>query len=394
MRRKLLALAVLVAVGVAALAVGVGGLGAGTTTATEYLTADAAIGDVTDEVAATGSLAAATTYGLAFGSAPWLIEGDTEAPASEASWPVTEVSVKTGDTVTEGQILATADNAEIKRSYDRAARDLKTAKMQETLAREQLADARDADDDKAENQALLQLYSALNQVSKATEALDAIRAQLRAASLRSPIDGIVTEVNVATGFDAPPGVAIVVISKAVTITTDVVESDFADVELGQMASVSIDAVGATVEGTVTAISPTAGDGSSGVVAYPVTIALNEAPPDARPGMSADIAITIASATDVVTVPSAALQGTTGDYAVMTLGPDGNPQRVPVQVGLVTNATAEITNGLEAGTPVVIGTTADLIGTNNNGGFSGGAIPGGVVRRIDGGGPVIDRQPAN
>jgi macrolide-specific efflux system membrane fusion protein len=394
MRRKLLALAVLVAVGVAALAVGVGGLGAGTTTATEYLTADAAIGDVTDEVAATGSLAAATTYGLAFGSAPWLIEGDTEAPASEASWPVTEVSVKTGDTVTEGQILATADNAEIKRSYDRAARDLKTAKMQETLAREQLADARDADDDKAENQALLQLYSALNQVSKATDALDAIRAQLRAASLRSPIDGIVTEVNVATGFDAPPGVAIVVVSKAVTITTDVVESDLADVELGQMASVSIDAVGATVEGTVTAISPTAGDGSSGVVAYPVTIALNEAPPDARPGMSADIAITIASATDVVTVPSAALQGTTGDYAVMTLGPDGNPQRVPVQVGLVTNATAEITNGLEAGTPVVIGTTADLIGTNNNGGFSGGAIPGGVVRRIDGGGPVIDRQPAN
>jgi hypothetical protein len=94
------------------------------------------------------------------------------------------------------------------------------------------------------------------------------------------------------------------------------------------------------------------------------------------------------------VPSAALQGTTGDYAVMTLGPDGNPQRVPVQVGLVTNATAEITSGLEAGTPVVIGTTADLIGTNNNGGFSGGAIPGGVVRRIDGGGPVIDRQPAN
>jgi membrane fusion protein, macrolide-specific efflux system len=390
MRRKLLALAVLVAVGVAAVAVGVGGLGAGTTTATEYLTADAAIGDVTDEVAATGSLAAATTYGLAFGSAPWLIEGDTEAPASEASWPVTDVSVKPGDTVTEGQVLATADNAGVKRSYDRAARDLKTAKVQETLAREQLADARDAHDENAENQALLQLYSALNQVSKATEDFDAIRAQLRAASLRSPIDGIVTEVNVATGFDAPPGVAIVVVSKAVTITTDVVESDLADVELGQKASVSIDAVGATVEGTVTAISPTAGDSTSGVVAYPVTVTLEETPADARPGMSADIGITIASATDVVTVPSAALQGTTDDYAVMTLGADGNPQRMPVQVGLITNATAEITSGLEAGTPVVIGTTADLIGTSNGGGFSGGALPGGVVRRIDGAGPINER----
>ncbi len=391
MRRKLLALAVLIAVGVAALAVGVGALSAGTATGTEYLTANAAMGDVTDEVAATGSLAAATTYGLAFGSAPWLIEGDTEAQASEASWPVTDVSVKPGDTVTAGQVLATANNAAVKRAYDRATRDLKTAKMQETLAREQLTDARDADNDAAEDQALLQLYSALNQVSNATEDRDALRAQLRAATLRSPIDGIVTEVNIANGFDAPGGVAVVIASTAITITTDVVESDLADVEVGQKATVTVDAIGETAEGTVTAISPMAGDSSSGVVSYPVTVALDERPPDARPGMSADIAITIASATDVVTVPSAALQGTTGDYAVMTLGADGNPQRVPVQVGLLTNATAEITGGLQAGTPVVIGTTADLIGTNGtNGGFSGGAIPGGVVRRIDGAGPITEK----
>ncbi len=391
MRRKLLALAVLIAVGVAALAVGVGALSAGTATGTEYLTANAAMGDVTDEVAATGSLAAATTYGLAFGSAPWLMEGDTEAPAFEASWPVTDVSVKPGDTVTAGQVLATANNAAVKRAYDRATRDLKTAKMQETLAREQLTDARDADNDAAEDQALLQLYSALNQVSNATEDRDALRAQLRAATLRSPIDGIVTEVNIANGFDAPGGVAVVIASTAITITTDVVESDLADVEVGQKATVTVDAIGETAEGTVTAISPMAGDSSSGVVSYPVTVALDERPPDARPGMSADIAITIASATDVVTVPSAALQGTTGDYAVMTLGADGNPQRVPVQVGLLTNATAEITGGLQAGTPVVIGTTADLIGTNGtNGGFSGGAIPGGVVRRIDGAGPITEK----
>jgi macrolide-specific efflux system membrane fusion protein len=389
MRRKLLALAALVAVGVAALAVGVGGLGPGTTTATEYLTADAAIGDVTDEVAATGSLAAATTYGLAFGAAPWLIEGDTEAPSSEASWPVTDVAVKPGDTVTVGQVLATADASAARRAYERATVDRQTANLQLAIAKEQLADAEDADDADAERQARLAVYAAENQYSQAVEARETARATLRAATLRSPIDGIVTEVNVVEGFDAPGGIAIAVASNTITITTDVVESDLADVEIGQTASVTIDAVGATVEGTVTAISPTAGDGTSGVVAYPVTVALAEAPPDARPGMSADIAITIASATDVVTVPSAALQGAKGDYAVMTLDADGNPQRVPVEVGLLTNATAEITSGLDAGTPVVIGTTADLIGTSN-GGFSGGAIPGGVVRRIDDAGPLPEK----
>ena len=390
MRLKILALAVLIAVGVAALGVSVGGLGAGTTTATEYLTSDAALGDVTDEVAATGSLAAATSYGLAFGAAPWLVVDSEDAPASETAWPVTEVSVKPGDTVTAGQTLATADTTEIKRAYDRATNDLRTANMQRVLANEQLADAIDADNEDAERQALLQVYAARNQVSQATDARRALQAQLSSATITAPIDGIVTEVNVSAGFDAPQGAAIVVVSRTLTVTTDVVESDLVDVEVGQAATVTVDAIGATLDGTVTAISPTAGDGSSGVVAFPVTVTIGETPADARPGMSADVSITIASATNVVTVPSAALQGTSGDYAVMTLGADGNPQRVPVDVGLVTNATAEIKSGLEAGTAVVIGTTADLVGTDQGDGRGGFGMPGGVVRRIDDGGPPIEK----
>jgi membrane fusion protein, macrolide-specific efflux system len=393
MRLKILALAVLIAVGVAALGVSVGGLGTGTTIATEYLTSDAALGDVTDEVAATGSLAAATSYGLAFGSDPWLVGDNEDAPPSETAWPVTEVSVKPGDTVTAGQALATADTTEIKRAYDRATNDLRTANMQRTLANEQLADARDADDLNAERQALLQVYATRNQVSQATEARQALQAQLTAATLTAPIDGIVTEVNVSPAFDAPAGAAIVVASRTLTVTTDVFESDLVDVEVGQSATITIDAIGATLDGKVTAISPTAGDGSSGVVAFPVTVTIKETPADLRSGMSADVAITIASATNVVTVPSAALEGTTGDYAVMTLDAQGKPQRVPVEVGLITNATAEIKSGLEAGTPVVIGTTADLVGTDQGGTNGGFGVPGGVVRRIDGGGPPIE-QPIN
>ena len=102
-------------------------------------------------------------------------------------------------------------------------------------------------------------------------------------------------------------------SRTLTVTTDVVESDLVDVEVGQSATVTIDAIGATLDGKVTAISPTAGDGSSGVVAFPVTVTIKETPADSRSGMSADVAITIASATNVVTVParlSRARPGTT------------------------------------------------------------------------------------
>ena len=393
MRRKLLALALLVAVGVAALAVSIGGVGASQTAATEYLTSEAVVGDVTQDVAATGSLAAATTYGLTFGSAPYLVVEGEESPASDWTWPVTAVSVKAGDAVDAGETLATADTAAIRRELARANAELNSAALQHKIAKEQRADAQDADDQDAERQAKLQVYAAQQALSQATEKREGILAQLRAATLKAPIDGIVAEVNVSAGFDAPAGPAIVIASRDLTVTTDVVESDLADIEVGQAASVTIEALGSTVEGTVTAISPVSGDGESGVVAFPVTVALQETPPNARSGMSADVAITIASATDVVTVPSAALQGTTGDYAVTTLGADGNPQRVPVDVGLVTNATAEVRSGLEAGTPVVIGTTADLIGTDatgGRGGFAGGALPGGVVRRIDGAGPVNEK----
>jgi RND family efflux transporter MFP subunit len=390
MRRKLLALVVLAALGVGAVAVSIGAIGAAPAAASDYLTTQAAVGDVTDEVAATGALASSRTYGLAFGSPPYLIEGDGEAPASETTWPVSDVKVQAGDSVTAGQILAEADATERRRELARATADLNAAKLQLKIAKEQLANARDDEDRDAIRQGLLQVYSTQNQVSKATEDRAAIRASIQAAVLRSPIDGVVTEVNVTKGFDAPAGAAITLASTELTVTTDVVESDLAQIKLGQAASVTIDALGTTVQGAVTAVSPIAGDSQSGVVTYPVTVTLRGAPADARSGMSADVSITIASATDVVTVPASALQGSAGDYSVMTMGTDGTPQRVPVEVGLITNATAEIKSGLEAGTPVVIGTTADLIGTDTNGrGFAGGgvAVPGGVVRRVDGAGPA-------
>ena len=74
-------------------------------------------------------------------------------------------------------------------------------------------------------------------------------------------------------------------------------------------------------------------------------------------MSADVTITIQSAKNVLTVPAEALRGTTGDYSVMVLGADGQPQAQAVEVGLVTNTTAEITSGLTEGQAVVTGTAS-------------------------------------
>lgn len=388
MKLKVVALVALVAVGVGAVAVASGVVGASAAASTEFLTANATVGDVTDDVAATGTLATTESYGLLFGADPYLVDGSDSAPSSEGTWPVSAVEVKIGDSVAKGDVLATADTAALRRELETATADLRAANINMAIANEAV-DA--AVTTATERQAKLALYSAQNQHAQALEARTAIQNQIKAATLRAPIAGIVTEVNIHAGFDAPAGAAIVVASSTYQVTTDVVESDLADIKVGQTASVTIGALDKVVEGTVSAISPVAGDSSSGVVAYPVTVTLTSAPPEARAGMSADVTITIASATGVLTVPSAALQGTDGDYAVMTLGPDGTPQRTPVDVGLVTSTAAEIKSGIAEGTAVVTGTASDLIGTANqgNGGFEGG----GVAVPIGGPGPGFERGPS-
>jgi RND family efflux transporter MFP subunit len=383
MKLKILAVVALGAVGVGAAVYAMGGVSASAASTTQFLTSPATTGDVTDDVAATGALGSQASYGLVFGSDPYLVTDTATPPSSTTTWPVTEVKVKVGDTVTKGAVLATANTADLKRDLANATNALKSAQVSLRAAKTDLSDAEDADVTAQIRQAKIGLYNAESQVSKAEDDREAIKAQIAAATLKTPIDGIVTEVNVTAGFDAPSGVAIVVDSTTLQITTDVVESDLADIKVGQEAAVSVSAIDANLTGTVSAISPVASsDSNSGVVSYPVTITLANAPATARAGMSADVTITVQSATKVLTVPAEALRGSTGDYSVMVLGADGQPQAKAVDVGLVTNTTAEIKSGLTEGEAVVTGTaSAQNAATNPTGGF---AVPGNGPIIRDGG----------
>jgi macrolide-specific efflux system membrane fusion protein len=103
-------------------------------------------------------------------------------------------------------------------------------------------------------------------------------------------------------------------------------------------------------------------------------------------MTADITITIDSVANVLTVPAAALRGTAGDYSVLVVGADGTPAAQPVEVGLVTNTTAEIKSGLAAGQTVVTGVNTAQTGGSTTGGsvrrdpHPGRRLPGGGTRQ--------------
>lgn len=391
MKLKILAIIALAAVGVGAAFVALGGLPASAASTTKYLTGAVTTGDVADEVAATGTVATSASYGLAFGTPAHLAGAD--AAAGSTTWTVTDLKVAVGDTVKKGDVLATADTADLKRQLAAATIEVDTARIQLRLAKASLSDANDAAVTAQIRQAKISVNNATSQLADATTTRNDLKAQLKLATLTAPIDGVVTAVNVVKGLEAPSGDAIVIDATTFQITADVVESDLAAMKVGQKASVAISAVDAQVTGKVTAIAPTAaGDTTGGVVSYAVTVSLANVPATVRAGMTADVTITIDSATNVLTVPVASLRGTAGNYSVLILGADGTPTAQPVDVGLVTNTTAEIKSGLAEGQEVVTGVNTPQTGTatTGTGGFSGGfggAVPigGGNGRRGNGGG---------
>jgi macrolide-specific efflux system membrane fusion protein len=387
MKLKILAIVAMGIVGVGAAFVAVGGLPASAASTTRYLTGAVTTGDVTDDVAATGSVAASASYGVAFGS-PAHLAGAAAAVGSN-TWRVTSLKVKVGDTVKAGDVLATADTGDLNRQLVDATASLGSAKIQQTIAQENLDAATTTD---ATRQAQMTLYNADTQVSNARKTRSDLINQIRLATVTAPIDGIVTTVNIVNGLDAPSGDAIVIDANSFEVTADVVESDLAAMAVGQTASISIAAISTDVDGTVTAIAPTAvGNTTGGVVSYAVTVSLANPPATVRAGMTADVTITIDSASGVMTIPAAALRGTAGNYSVLLLAADGTTTAQPVEVGLITNTTAEIKSGLTVGQDVVTGVSTAQSGattTNANGGFGGGLgvpITGGNFKRGTGGG---------
>ena len=225
------------------------------------------------------------------------------------------------------------------------------------------------------------------QVATAQVSVDSAKTVVDNATLVAPADGTVATVTVVAGFNAPSSTAITLQTGGMIASGSFPEADIDSLQVGQAASVTVNAVSKTLPGKVTSISPSAASsGSSSVVTYAVQVTLDGTDTALRSGMSASISVTTASASDVLAIPAIALNGTSGNYSVNVVASDGSVTSVPVQVGLVTTTLAQITSGISVGDRVETGTSASRTGTTTTtgtGGFGGG---GGFPR--GGGGTVI------
>jgi RND family efflux transporter MFP subunit len=404
MKLRIAAVIALLVVGLVAVAASLGVLpGPGAATAaTSFLTATASTTDVTDEVAATGTVQPAQTTALSFGVGPVVTDVGSAAASSSSngsssssnasssgsggasiSWPVTAVNVQVGDRVKKGDVLAVADGTGLQAQIDEAANTRSAADISLSQASTNLANATT----KTTDQAQIAYLNAQTADARAIAAESALRAQAAFTSLAAPADGIVTAVAIRVGETAPGSTAISLASSALQVTTSVVESDIGKISIGQKATVTISAVNASLGGTVSAIAPSgSASGNGGVVSFAVQVLIDAPPDSVRPGMSADVSVVTASATNVLAIPSRALSGTAGSYTVRVMAADGTVAARNVTVGLVTSSLAEIQSGLQAGEQVVTGTSSTQTTVNGTSGAGLGAGRG--VTTFPGGGNIV------
>lgn len=215
----------------------------------------------------------------------------------------------------DSKLIAKQDYEAKKADYDQQA-----AAVREAQARLNQAIAQRA-------QAASQLASAQRHVVQNEATLARFTDVLAKHDAVAPLDGVVTDLPVRVGETVVPGVqnsaasTIMTIADMSLITAElkVDETDIVNVQLGQIADVSIDAIpNRSFKGHVIEIGNTAIVRSTGVAAsqsatssqeakdFKVVIALDNPPDEVRPGLSCEGKITTATRQNVVTVPIQAL----------------------------------------------------------------------------------------
>ncbi len=167
-----------------------------------------------------------------------------------------------------------------------------------------------------------------------------------------------------------------------TVSISVDETDILSLEVGQAATISVDALNdETIEGTVTKIDTTA-TSSGGVTVYTVTVTFDKTE-KMLSGMSASVAIVIEGVEDALLIPSDALTQTSSTSYVYTSFDETTGElggMTEVTTGLNNGSYVEITGGLSENDTVYYFEDQDQgFNFGGMGGFGGGdfgGMPGG------------------
>jgi RND family efflux transporter MFP subunit len=182
---------------------------------------------------------------------------------------------------------------------------------------------------------------------------------LAGTQLVAPFDGTVLEIYASAGDPVGASTSIVTLAnlESFQVVASVDETTIRQVSAGQEAVISFDAYpDQSFTGEVLSV-PLYGTLQGDVTVYDVPLSLEGAEAlNLLVGMTANVELQVGQATDALLVPTMALTRANGGYQVLvpnTADPSGEPETVPVQVGLSDGTYTQILKGLNAGDQVLV-----------------------------------------
>jgi RND family efflux transporter MFP subunit len=171
--------------------------------------------------------------------------------------------------------------------------------------------------------------------------------QLEKMTITAPFDGVVSEVLARPGdiigFNTPVAI---LISTSRTVEAKISEEDFADIRVGQKASVRFLTYGeSSVSASVVKILPTA---DAATQRYLVHLRVDIAPEKLVPGITGEVSIDVGEHEKTLIVPRRAVQGHSL-YAVI----NGRVELRKVELGYVSLNEVEVLSGVKEGEQVIV-----------------------------------------
>ena len=325
---------------------------------------------------------------------------------SKASGEILEFNAQTGQLVQRGQLLARIDRRVPQNQFSQAEAQLEVAQAQlrnaeAQLTRSQELFAAQALTEQELEQAALAVANSRAAVISGQVQLENAKIALDDTEVRAPITGTVIAKNVERGAvisspvsDVGGGTAMARMAdlSLVQVKTYVDQTDIGKIRPGLETSVRVEAYpNRPFRGTVLKIEPQA-DTISSVVMFAVLVRIDNRDGLLKPGMSAEVQISVGEALGVLSVPNAALR-TERDAAsaagVLGLTPEDFQRELalakeaftpapPVSDTGSTGAALPAANGRPVSAPT--GAPAAAGARGGQGGQRGGMPPGGMSRR--------------
>lgn len=329
---------------------------------------------------------------------------DAELDKAQQNYELAKSQFERKQAMFEDNLISRDDYDAAKNNMLIARASLKTAEVQKKQAEAQYEVSK-----VVLEQAKSSYESALSRVKQQQAMLQSQQDLLQKTTIRAPLSGVITQMNVEVGERAVPGTlnnpsaTLMVIADLSVIEAElqVDETDIVDLKMGQPAVIKVDALPDTpLNGKVTEIGNSAiqtGTSSQEAKDFKVTVQLENPPASLRPGLSCTGEITTAVREETLAIPIQALtirefpvdgegklirpektslemttkasdeksKGNGGDepekkeFEGVFLVKDGKAVFTPVKTGIIGETQIEVLTGLEQGQKIVTGSYKTL-----------------------------------